>query len=337
LSSHSTRTFTLGSLFAGIGGFCRAFSNTGFRVVWANENDPFAVKTYEHNYPDVKLYSKSITDLSVLNDALEKVDVVTAGFPCQPFSVAGNKQGFADPRGRLFFDIVRILKEYGKDRPKVLLMENVNLLYHDNGKTFSRIMQEIQTSGYWFKPRNVAVLNTKDHTCIPQNRERLYMVALSWDAFDSNSFVFPEPVEELKDARDFLDLNKRADPEYYFDTHSKYGKLFAEKIASGSPESVYLLRRWYVRENKNNCAFTLTANMGEGGHNVPVIRDKWGIRKLTPRECLRLQGFDEDFSFPDGLSKTQQYRQIGNSVTVPLVERLAAECLKNLNRMRGEV
>lgn len=330
--------FTVGSLFAGIGGFCKAFKNAGFDVVWANENDSFASQTYTYNFPEVKLYTQSISELSVIKDVLEPVDVMTAGFPCQPFSVAGNKLGFKDPRGKLFFEIVRLLKEFGKNRPKILLMENVkNLLTHNNGKTFSRILEEIQIVGYWFTPSNAMVLNTKDHTDIPQNRERLYMVAFSWDAFDYNDFKFPDPVSELKDVRDFFDLDQQADPEYYFDENSKYGKLFAKSMASGNPDSVYLLRRWYVRENKSDLVFTLTANMGEGGHNVPVIRDDWGIRKLTPRECLRLQGFkDDEFSFPTNLSKSQQYKQIGNAVTVALVEKLAVECLNKLKFLKGD-
>ena len=124
-----------------------------------------------------------ITDLSVAGDKLESVDVMTAGFPCQPFSVAGSKEGFKDPRGLVFFDIIRLLKEFGDERPKILIMENVkNLLTHNNGKTFARVVNEVQSAGYWFKDRNAAVLNTSTHTSIPQNRERLYMAAFSWDA-----------------------------------------------------------------------------------------------------------------------------------------------------------
>lgn len=303
-------------------------------MLWANENDPYAVQTYQLNFPEVKLYTQSITELSVIKDSIEPVDVLTAGFPCQPFSVAGRKLGFKDPRGKLFFEIVRLIKEFGKDRPKILLMENVkNIENHDNGKTFSRILEEIQLAGYWFSPKNAMVLNTKDHTDIPQNRERLYMVALSWDVFDYNDFNFPKPVKALKEVRDFLDLENKADSEYYFDENSKYGKMFLKTIAEGNPNSVYLLRRFYVRENKSDTVFTLTANMGEGGHNVPVIKDNWGIRKLTPRECLRLQGFGDDFFFPENLSKSNQYKQIGNAVTVPLVEQLAIECLRKLTEI----
>lgn len=337
--------YTVGSLFAGLGGFCRAFRNEGFKVKWANEHDPYACQTYRHNHTETKLYEKSIEDLSVKNDDLEAVDILTAGFPCQSFSLAGNKLGFEDPRGKLFFEIIRLLKEFGSNRPKIIVLENVkNLIYHNNKQTINIIEEEIKRAGYWFRvpldnkgnlisdKSNAVILNTREHTDIPQNRERLYMVAFSQDFFKFNNFKFPEPVPELKDVKEFLDLDSQVDQEFYFDVNSKYGKMFADKIEKGNKDSVYLLRRAYVRENKSDCTFTLTANMGEGGHNVPVIQDDWGIRKLTPRECARLQGFnDNQFSFPKGLPKAKQYKQVGNAVTVDLVQKLAAQCLKTLN------
>lgn len=330
--SRTTMKPTTASLFAGIGGFCTAFKNEGYDVVWANELDGFASRTYRHNYPHTRLLEKSITDLSVIKDHLEPVDVLTAGFPCQPFSVAGKKDGFKDPRGKLFFEIIRLLKEFGKDRPKIILFENVgNLLSHDKGKTFARISDEIQSAGYWFMPSNSAVLNTRVHTDIPQNRERLFMVGFSWDAFDYNDFTFPSTVAEKRPRQDFLTLSEKASDDLYFDENSQYGRLFAESMANGAADSVYLLRRYYVRENKSDSYFALTANMGGGGHNVPVIKDQWGIRQLSTRECLRLQGFeDSQFSFPADMSASQQYKQVGNSVTIPLVQKLARECLRQL-------
>lgn len=327
--------YSVGSLFAGIGGFCKAFQNMGFKIVWANDNDAYAVKTYASNFPNVKIYSQSIKELSVIKDGLQKVDVFTAGFPCQPFSKAGNKLGFKDERGELIFEVIRLLKEFGRDRPKILVMENVrNIKTHDGGKTISRIMNEIQSAGYWFSQSNMAILNTRNYTEIPQNRERLFMVALSWDAFDYNHFMFPSKEQECKDIREFLGLDKRVEEEFYFDEDSKYGKMFKEKISQGNQDAVYQLRRNYVRENKTQSVFTLTANMGNGGHNVPVIKDDWGIRKFTPKECLRLQGFKSDFEFPKGLAKTHQYRLVGNAVTVDLVEKIATECRNLLDSIK---
>ncbi|MFB5762928.1 DNA cytosine methyltransferase [Paenibacillus medicaginis] len=349
MNSLKQNQYTVGSLFAGIGGFCRAFKNEGFNVVWANEIDSYAAQTYRHNYPETRMIEKSVEDLSVQADKLEPVDVLTAGFPCQSFSLAGNKLGFKDPRGKLFFEIIRLLKEFGEQKPKILVLENVkNLIYHDDRKTINTIEEELKRAGYWFRipldhkgnlitqRSNAVVLNTKEHTDIPQNRERLYMVAFSQQYFKMNTFKFPQEVDQLNDVRAYLDIKEKADEEYYFDEKSKYGKMFADKMAEGSETSVYLLRRAYVRENKSASTFTLTANMGEGGHNVPVIKDSWGIRKLTPKECARLQGFrDTFFSFPYDMPKGKQYKQVGNAVTVDLVQKLAAECKRNLNE-QGE-
>jgi DNA (cytosine-5)-methyltransferase 1 len=325
--------FHVGSLFAGMGGFCLAFAKEGFEVAWANEKDNFAAQTYALNFPATTLHHKPIQDLSVLNDDLANVDVLTAGFPCQPFSVAGSRMGFDDDRGQIFFEIIRLIREFGDDRPKILLFENVpHLLTHDRGRTFSRITQAIQAAGYWFMPnQNTTVLNTRIHTEIPQNRERLYFVALSWDHFITNAFNFPAPEIKTRDYREFLDLGTKSDDTFYFNETSRYLKLFEESIEAGDPESIYMLRRNYVRENKSNSVPALMANMGDGGHNQPVVQDEWGIRKLTPVECMRLQGFPvNEFAFPDTLSRTQRYKQIGNAVTVPLVRKLAAECRRLL-------
>lgn len=321
-----------------MGGFCLAFALEGMNVAWANEKDRFAVETYGHNFKATTMHHKPIEDLSVIDDELEPVDVLTAGFPCQPFSQAGFKHGFDDVRGRAFFEIIRLIKEFGDDRPKILLFENVpHLLTHDRGRTFDRITQEIQAAGYWFMPQqNTGILNTKTHTTIPQNRERLYMVAFNWDYFRTNTFDFPEPEALTLDYRTFLDLDEKADDSFYFNDDSQYKKLFEKSIEAGDANSIYLLRRNYVRENKSNSVFALMANMGDGGHNVPVIQDDWGIRKLTPGECLKLQGFTpENFSFSETLSKVQQYKQIGNAVTVPLVRKLAAECRRLLDERRS--
>ena len=326
--------YTAASLFAGMGGFCQAFREAGFKMLWANENDPFCNKTYQHNFPDTQLYTQSIDDLSVAADKLAAVDVLTAGFPCQAFSVAGRQEGFRDERGRVFFSMMRLLKEFGAQKPKILLLENVkNLRSHDKERTFQKVTQAIQQAGYWFMPHHAQVLNTATHTNIPVNRERLFMVGLRQDVFSSDVFNFPKPSREQdrKNFRSMLDTTKKAD-DYYFKEGSQYHPLFVEKMRHGSPDSVYLLRRSYVREHTTIKVPTLMASMGGGGHNVPVIRDKYGIRKFTEVECLRFQGM-EKFAFPDDLSRTQKYKQIGNAVTVPLVEKLAVECRRRLNAL----
>ena len=163
------------------------------------------------------------------------------------------------------------------------------------------------------------------------------MAAVSTTAADWNDFNFPEPVETTRPVREFLDLSEKQDEWCYFTRESQYLPLFEEEMKRGDPNAVFMLRRNYVRENKSNAVFTLMANMGEGGHNIPVIRDDWGIRKLTTRECARLQGFDDAFTFPEGIPLSAKYRQIGNAVTVALVRRLATECARILDESKAMV
>lgn len=323
--------YKVGCLFAAIGGFAHAYKQSGATIAWANEKDDHATLTFKENFPNVTLYHKPVENLSVIADKLESVDILTAGFPCQPFSLAGNRLGFDDHRGNLFLEIVRLVKEFGDKKPKIILMENVkNMKSHDKGRTFKRIQTEIKKAGYWFPDENAKILNTSIHTNIPQNRERIFMVALNTDYFKSNIFEFPKelPKESLKSVRNFLDINRKADSFYYFKEDSQYYPLFVEAIENGDPKAVYQLRRVYVRQNKSETCFTLTASMGMGGHNQPVIKDKWGIRKLTPRECARLQGYEDDwFVIPTNISRGQIYKQLGNSVTVPLVKKIAEKTL----------
>ena len=332
------KAISVGCLFAAIGGFCRAFQQVGATVVWANEKDKFAAETFRLNFPTIPYLNKPVEELSVRGDKLEPVDILTAGFPCQPFSIAGEKRGFKDERGLLFLHIIRIIKEFGSRKPKVLLLENVrNFKSHDKGRTFKRVQAEIQKAGYWFNETNAKIMNTAEYTDIPQNRDRIFMVALSCDHFAANNFQFPEPLADgsLRRVKEFLDLDRKAAENFYFKPGSQYYPFFADALKQGERDSVYQLRRSYVRENKSGMCFTLMANMGDGGHNQPAIKDRWGIRKLTPRECARLQGYEDTlFKIPDTLSKTQIYKQIGNSVTVPLVSRIAQSVIDQLENSR---
>jgi len=330
----------VGCLFAAIGGFCRAFEQVGATVAWASEKDKFATQTFKLNFPNIRCIERDIQNLSVHGDRLEPVDILTAGFPCQPFSVAGEKLGFQDERGLLFLHIIRIIREFGRAKPKMLLLENVkNLKHHDKGRTFRRIQSEIQKAGYWFTERDTQIMHTAFHTDIPQNRERIFMAALSCDHFSSNTFEFPKPFAEprLRTVFDFLDLEGKAGSWYYFKPENRYYPLFKKAIDEGGKEAIYQLRRNYVRRNMSGMCFTLMANMGDGGHNQPVIKDRWGIRKLTERECARLQGYKDSWlRFPKTMSKVQAYKQIGNSITVPLVVKLADRMLAQLEKDRAK-
>jgi DNA (cytosine-5)-methyltransferase 1 len=237
-TSGKPRQVTVGCLFAAIGGFCRAFQEVGAKVLWASEIDRFAKETFELNFPDVPFIHKRVEDLSVEADALQPVDILTAGFPCQPFSVAGDKLGLKDERGLLFLHIIRLIKEFGSNKPKMLLLENVkHFRGHDGGRTFKRVQAEVQKAGYWFSEKDAKVLNTATHTVIPQNREQIFMVAVSSDYFPSNTFDFPGPVPKsgLREVREYLELDKKAPDRFYFKPGDRYYPHFKESTSVPLP------------------------------------------------------------------------------------------------------
>lgn len=304
--------YTVGSMFAGIGGICLGFKNAGGKMVWANEIDHAACETYRLNLGEDYLVEGDI--YSIDENSVPDLDILTAGFPCQAFSIAGYRKGFADERGVLFFEVMRIVKA---KRPRVVFLENVkNLVGHDHGNTFKNIRECLEVEGYTLVYK---VLNTSEYGNIPQNRERIYVIAFR-DKADLDNFNLPEPIESTVGIRDLLSKEKQAEALYYHEDHPYYPKLTE---AMTNRDTVYQWRRVYVRENKSNECPTLTANMGTGGHNVPLILDDYGIRKLTPEECLRFQGFPEWYRFPDAMANSHKYKQAGNSVSVPVIQRLA--------------
>ncbi|MCT4139364.1 DNA (cytosine-5-)-methyltransferase [Elizabethkingia anophelis] len=315
-----SKKFSVGSLYAGVGGICLGFKNSGFKILWANEYDKNACITYRNNFSHT-LYENDVMELNI--NEISKVDIVAGGFPCQPFSVAGYRKGFDDHRGNHFF---KILEFVDKMRPKVIFLENVkNLVTHDKGNTFKVIEQEIEKRGYTFDSK---VLNTKDFGNIPHNRERIFIVAFDKDFIKDKDFKFQFPKKEIltKKVNDLFIKDKVEDIFYYGEDKYMYHML-KEVIVRN--DTIYQFRRQYVRENKSNVCPTLTANMGTGGHNVPLIKSDFGYRKLTPRECFRFQGFPDSFKLPN-LANSHLYKQAGNSVSVPIIEKLSKEILKVL-------
>lgn len=329
-----------GALFSGIGGFCLGFGQHGIKTVWAVENDPVAVATYRKNMPGVNIISDdggpaSILNVTVSGNALEPVDVLHAGFPCQSFSAAGERRGFDDPRGKLFYEVIRILREFGDKRPSVLVLENSpNIRVGDGGSWFIELTKEIKKAGYWFRESNCAELDAFNLTLSPQKRNRLFMVAFSTDAFRNGRFSFPEqPLLPPKNLADFIEFSSRLDDDsYYLDEENRYHKMISEKV--DNPYCIYQLRKFLVRVKDPGVCPTLTANMGLGGHNVPFIIDARGLRKLTEHECLRLQSFPEWFKFPDEVPRAKRYMQIGNSVVPPVVALLAEKIKEKILRER---
>lgn len=292
-------------LFAGIGGLGLPFREAGWKCVFSSEIDKYACQTYEANFGE-----KPAGDITKINPhQIPDHELLLAGFPCQAFSIAGNRKGFLDPRGTLFFEIVKVLRI---KKPRFFVLENVkNLLSHNEEKTFSLIKKELENVGYNVKFK---VLNAKDFGSI-QNRERIYILGFR-NQRDSILFNFqrmhkyPRP-----DLNKFINVNTKKNGCFYY-KNTKYQQWLDEKFREGF--IFYQIRRKYIRVNKNNLCPTLTANMGTGGHNVPIIHTNFGFRKLTPRECFNIQGFPLSFVLPK-IANCHLYKQAGNSVSINCV------------------
>lgn len=304
------------SMFTGIGGIDLGFRQAGYDIVWANEFDSPACKTYRHNFANANLVEQDIHTVDV--NTIPDFDVLVAGFPCQPFSIAGKQRGFNDKRGNLFFEIARVVD---KKRPAFIMLENVkNLLEHDGGKTFLVIFNTLAQFGYCLRYK---VLNALEYGNLPQNRERIFIVAFrDWDL--CNRFQFPEPVELTKTLFDVIDRSVKCASGYYYND-TPYYPILEQAITDDN--CVYKFTDFNVRKSKSNICPTLTANMGTYPNRVPIIKDNYGIRKLTPLECLALQGFPKDFRFPDTIKITDAYKQAGNTVCVPIIKRIAENIL----------
>jgi DNA (cytosine-5)-methyltransferase 1 len=329
--SGDDRSLKVGSFFAGLGGICMAFENAGYELSWSNEIDKAACKTYRKNFQHT-LIEGDICKLKPDDKRLTKVDIITGGFPCQAFSIAGYKQGFEDERGRgkLFFKMLGFVDAY---KPKALFFENVkHLKTHDEGRAYKKIKKELVKRGYHISDR---ILNTCEYSALPQNRERFYIIAFKnkkhAEKFEKNGW--PEKVASKKRIKFWDIIDKRADEIHYFKRYPHYYKPAIKTIGKdGDKRAFYQWRRIYCRKNQNGVCPTLTANMGGGGHNVPLVFDKKDLRRLTPQECLRLQGInDKHFKFPDDVTMAAQYRQIGNAVSIPVVQSIARNMRRIIN------
>lgn len=304
---------TVAGLFAGVGGVELGFQQAGFVPVLANEIDQKAAETYRLNHRH-RLIEADIADLpsSAFPDNLS---VLTAGFPCQPFSVAGYRKGFDDDRGNVYWEVHRIVSD---TRPEVVFLENVkNLRGHDGGNTFKVIRESLESLGYIVDAR---VLNSTEYGNTPQNRERIYVIAFR--AVEAMMrFDWPSPKTLTKNFRDYLAPETVDESHFYTDQRPFFNKLQQDIT---SMDTLYQWRRQYVRENKSGVCPTLTANMGTGGHNVPLVLTDSGIRKLTPRECFNLMGFPKNFKLPSGMARSHLYKQAGNAVVVPVIKRIAS-------------
>ena len=281
----------------------------GFETVWANDFDKKAFLTYNKNFDAPAVDIRDLTKIDA--NEIPEFNVLTGGFPCQPFSRAGLEKGFEDTRGTLFFNIADIIQTH---KPHSFLLENVKgLLGHDKGHTFRVILRTLENLGYTV---HYQVLNSKTHANVPHNRERLFIVGFLAD----RGFKFPEPIPLTTSIFDLLDTD--VDDKYYL------SDSLMEKVSEEITDCnhVYQWRYGYVRKHMtpgvSPCLLT-------GGTNS-IVMDKKGVRYITPREAFRLQGFPDSYQFAD-VPDRSLYKHAGNSVTVPLIQRIGEQMWKVLS------
>ena len=305
-------------LFSGIGGLRLGFEKAGATCVFSCEIDKNAQNTYQLNFKE-----KPKGDVRQIETKdIPKHDILLAGFPCQSFSIAGKRKGLKDKRGALFYEILRVLKGC---KPKAFLLENVTgLRFLDKGAVFLSMQKELNKAGYCVYSQ---ILNTMHYGNLPQTRNRIFIVGfLNQKGIKHYGFSFPQKIPLNTTIQDILSQDKQEEKFYY----NRFPIFKVLKKGITNRNSIYQWRRSYIRENKSGVCPTLVATMGTG-HNVPLIKDDYGIRKLTPRECARFQGFPNSFQFPD-ISDCHLYKQIGNSVSIPVVTRIAKNMIKYLKR-----
>lgn len=304
--------FTVASLFSGIGGLDLGFEFAGFNVIWANDFDKYAVLTYKENV------NKNIElgDIRTLKNNIPNHDVLIGGFPCQPFSTLGNLKGFNDEnRGNLFFEIADIID---KKRPKMVVLENVkNLLNHDKGKTFNTIKYVLEKLDYSVF---YTILNSKDFG-VPQQRNRIFIVAVNRKLLKNSEFIFPKPIKLTTTTQDFLDKN--VDKKYFLT------KKIAKTIL-GEGTKGYIVKPTIDKPiSKTLCATMHKMHRASQDNYVTDEKsfslfddeNRINIRKLTPNECRKLQGFPSDWN--QVVSDCQAYKQFGNAVTVNVAYEVA--------------
>lgn len=308
-------------LFCGLGGFRLAFEKNNGRCVFSSDIDKSVSETYKRNFGE--LPSGDITEIETKD--IPDFDILCAGFPCQSFSIAGKRLGFEDVRGTMFFEVARIIKE---KKPKAFLLENVKgLTNHEKGKTLEKIKEILTELNYTF---DYKVINASDHG-IPQSRERWYCVGFRNDLKinPKKEILFPEKKEMLYTVDDIIQEKLDNDSYVVSDICSNNIKIHTHKIKSKDSKYslAYEIRPSRCQFRTNGISPCLTAKMGTGGNNVPVVIEL--NRKLTEKECLKIMGYPNDYIIGTG---SQAYKQIGNSVVVPVITEIAKNIVTLLDK-----
>lgn len=327
----SSNGLNIVSLFSGIGGLDLGFMYSGYNIIWANDFDKSAVKTYTANI-DSNIIEGDITKIY---KEIPQSDILIGGFPCQPFSMMGKQKGFDDERGTLFFTIQRIIELY-KTKPKILVLENVkNLLSHDHGHTFKRMKGILNDLGYIVHAK---VLDTKDFG-LPQTRRRVFVVAFLKSVFGSDAYDYKYPEGHKLQTSVFDILDKSVDKKYFL------SKKFLPTILAGGSGNYYskseidlpiarpltaTMHKMH-RANQDNYYHDIENRKKFQEDSKRPISD---VRRLTPNECRKLQGFPSDWKFV--VSDTQSYREFGNAVSVN-VSYAVAQSINKFLREKGYV
>lgn len=313
-------------LFAGIGGIRLGLEQAGFKVIYSNDCDKYCNITFE-NYFGESLDTRKIEDVP-LSDIPNSIDLLTAGFPCQPFSLAGLKKGFDDPRGSLFDKVAEIIDD---KKPRAFLLENVkHLKSHNRGETLKYILDILRNRLNYFVPEP-QILNSK-YFGVPQNRQRIYIVGFR-DKEDFNRFKYPEVNAEVPKLESILE--KGVEDEFYFLSQKYLDGLIEHKNRHKGKGNGFGLE---ILDPEGISNTLVVGNMGrernlieDHSSKVAFLKNDKGIRKLTIRECARLQGFPENFSF-DFVSKTQAYKQLGNTISVPVLQAISTNIINAFSR-----
>ncbi len=311
------QTFDFIDLFAGIGGFRIALESHGGECVFGSEWDEKSQDTYERNFGECP--EGDITKID--EKEVPKHNVLCAGFPCQAFSISGKMKGFGDTRGTLFFDVARIAK---KAKPEVLFLENVrNFLKHDNGKTIQVVKDTLEEIGY---DHFIKVLRSSDYG-VPQARERVYIVAFRKDLGIKN-FEFPKPIKEFKTVEDILEQDNIFHG-FIDRPDMKITKPDAEVVDPRRPLQIGKINGGGQGEriySTKAAGITLSAYGGGAASKTGAYLINGKVRKLTPRECARMQGFPEDYEIAE--NRNEAYKQFGDSVSVPVLKLIFQQIIK---------